>query len=375
MSEILAAESSPGALSSDNPLRREPRSPERERPRSFHDAFDARTLFYDCFRRGADVLLVGPPPLNLKPAFDAARFTAHPSRARLRARFYSSLSIMITSLADVPPDTETIEVEVAGEKLLLPIQRSSVDDLAGRRVLFSVNKNNDLAWIREWALFHATLHGTDAVVLFDNGSTRYGGDELAATLADVPGIAKVAVPQWNVSFGPIDPAVRVNPYWARFFQISSMSVTLRRYGESAYGLLNCDIDELAGTRSGISIYDLAKRSRGGLVAFRGTWIEASREGSRHRDYTRRLADRSAAESRQRKWALDPTRPWVRGLNVHPYWHWIHGRPIFSKTMPDDATYWHFKPISTNWKVKRTDAPAGKTVEDAELAATFARLPV
>ena len=192
--------------------------------------------------------------------------------------------------------------------------------------------------------------------------------------SEVPGIAKVAVPQWRVSFGPIDPAVRVNPYWARFFQIGTMSVALRRYGERAYGLLNCDIDELVGTRSGTSIYDLAKRSRGGLVAFRGTWIEATHEGTRHRDYTRRLADPKAAQSRQRKWALDSSRGWVRNLGVHPYWHWIHRRPPFSKTMPADATYWHFKPISTNWKVKRTVAPSGETIEDAALAAAFARLP-
>ena len=149
---------------------------------------------------------------------------------------------------------------------------------------------------------------------------------------------------------------------------------LRRYGERAYGLLNSDIDELVGTTSGTSIYDLAKHSRGGLVAFRGTWIEATHEGSRHRQFTERLADGKAAQSRQRKWALDPSRAWVRNLGVHPYWHWIHGRPPFSKTMPADATYWHFKPISTNWKVKRTAAPMGETIDDAVLRAAFARLP-
>jgi hypothetical protein len=48
--------------------------------------------------------------------------------------------------------------------------------------------------------------------------------------------------------------------------------------------------------------------------------------------------------------------------------------LFAKSMPPDALYWHFKPISTNWKVARTTAPAGGTVEDADLRAAFARLP-
>ena len=291
----------------------------------------------------------------------------------MRASFHQSLSVLVTALEGTPADTTAIEIGIAGETLTLPVQPSHIADLAGRRVLFSVNKNNDLAWIREWALFHATLHGTDAVVLFDNGSTRYSREEIAATLQTVPGLAKVAVLVWPVSFGPIDPAVRVNPYWARFFQIGTMSVTLRRYGERAYGLLNCDIDELAGTQSGASIYDLAKQSRGGLVAFHGTWIEATQLGTRHRDYTQRMADPKAAVSRQRKWCLDPSRAWVRRLSVHPYWHWVHGRPMFAKTMPKDATYWHFKPINTNWKVTRTEAPAGDTVEDATLREAFARL--
>ena len=181
------------------------------------------------------------------------------------------------------------------------------------------------------------------------------------------------MPSWPYSFGPIDPAVRKDPYWARFLQIGSMSMVLRRYGELCYGLLDTDIDELAGTLSGNSIYDLAKQSRGGLIVFRGIWIEATGQGTRHRDFTHKLADPKAAISPQRKWALDPSRAWVRRLSVHPYWHWIQGRALFSKSMPDDALYWHFKGINTNWKAQRTAAPAGPVVEDTQLRAAMTRL--
>lgn len=371
----LPAESSAAALPSGSVLRRLPVQPKRPRPAEFSAKFDDKTLFYDCFWHmdGARVLLVGAPPVNLRAGFELARFVARPSGTAVKARFHRSLSTMVTELTGVPAGTTHVEMTMGTETVSLAVQPSSVAVLENARVLFSINRDNDLAWIREWALFHARHHGTDAVILVDNGSTRYEAAEVEATLRDVPGVAHVAVPQWAQSFGPIDTALKVNRYWTRFLQIGSMSMVLRRYGERAYGLLDCDIDELAGTRSGASIYDLAKQSRGGLIAFRGTWIEAA-AGNRHRDYTMRLADPEAATCRQRKWALDPSRAWVRRLSVHPYWHWIEGRPWFSKSMPSDALYWHFKGINTNWKQQRTQAPDAAVEVDELLRQRFGDLP-
>jgi hypothetical protein len=369
----LPVANSYAALAPDSSSGRAPRAPRRQRPPEFHRAFDTKTLFYDCFwhQDGSRILLVGPPPYGID--YTHARFIARPSGTRLKARLYSSLSVMLTELTGAPADTTAIDAGIAGVDVSLPVQPNACDVLAGSRLVFSINKNNDLVWIREWAEFHARVHGTDAVILVDNGSTRYTAEDVRATLAAVPGIRHVGVPHWPYSFGPKDPAVMKDDHWGRFLQIGSMSMVLRRYGERAYGLLNCDVDELVGTRSGTSIYDLARQSKGGLVVFRGTWIEASAPGTRHRDYTRRLADPEAARSRQRKWALDPSRLWVRKLSVHPYWHWIEGRALFAKSMPPDALYWHFRGINTNWKQNRTAPPTGKVVEDELLVQRFAAL--
>ena len=369
----LTVANSYAALAPDSSNGRPPRAPRRQRPAEFHQVFDAKTQFYDCFWHGDGrrILLVGPPPCGIDYAH--ARFTARPSGTSLKARLHPSLSVMLTELTGAPADTTAIDAEIAGKHVLLPVQPNDCKVLAGSRLLFSINKNNDLAWIREWAEFHARVHGTDAVILVDNGSPRYTADDVRATLAEVPGIRQVGVPSWPYSFGPKDPAVVKDDHWARFLQISSMSMVLRRYGERAFGLLNCDVDELVGTRSGASIYDLARQSKGGLVVFRGTWIEATGQGARHRDYTRRLADPEAARSRQRKWALDPSRSWVRRLSVHPYWHWIEGRALFAKSMPPDALYWHFRGINTNWKQKRTAPPSAQVGEDDLLVQRFTRL--
>src|SRR5947209_18001010 len=66
------------------PLRREPTRPVALRDEKFAAEFDATTLFFDAFRCEDDdrIVLLGPPLLNLAPAFTAMQAVALPSRAR-----------------------------------------------------------------------------------------------------------------------------------------------------------------------------------------------------------------------------------------------------------------------------------------------------
>jgi hypothetical protein len=372
---LLDAQSSAALLPAG--VRRTPRVPERRRPQAFHDAFDATSMFYDCFWHadGERVLLVGPPPVNLVAGYALATFAALPARTKLRQRSYSSLSVMITELLDVPEGSTAIAVTFGRETTELPIRTNLSSQLAGARILFGMNKNNDLAWIREWASFHQRLHGTDTVILYDNGSTAYAAGDVVETLREVPGIANVAVPVWPQAFGRTDPAVRLNPYWAHFPQIASMSAVLRRYGAKAAGILNADIDELVQAPGGRSIYEVASSLKHGLAVFRGRWIEAAPLGEAaadHRGYGLSYSDPKRARSRPNKWALDPRRAWVANLNVHPYWHWIAGRPMFSKVSPEGALYWHFRGINTNWKRPSEAVSRELLTPDSDLATAFAR---
>jgi hypothetical protein len=374
---LLDANSSAALLPAG--VRREPRAPQRKRPQAFHDGFDATGMVYDCFWHadGKRVLLVCPAPVNLIAGYALASYAALPSRTVLKRRFHTSLSAMIVELTGVPSGSTSIALTFGQETTDLPIRANASPQLAGARILFGMNRNNDLAWIREWAAFHQRLHGTDTIILYDNGSTAYAAADVAETLRAIPGIAHVAVPHWPQPFGRTDPAVRLNPYWAHFPQIASMSAVLRRYGAAAGGILNADIDELVEAPGGRSIYEVATGLKHGLAVFRGRWIEAvSLEGSAadHRGYGLVQRDPKRARSRPNKWALDPKREWVASLGVHPYWHWIAGRPMFSKVSPEGAMYWHFRGINTNWKADRTShLPAREVLAaDADLAAAFAR---
>ncbi|HVW92001.1 MAG TPA: hypothetical protein VHB74_05275 [Devosia sp.] len=383
---LLPSVSSAAFLPEGSVLKRQPRVPKRERPAGFLDKFEFRALVYDAFRHadGERILLVGPPPLNLAAELRSARYLALPSRTPLRAEHHISLSVAITALTGAPADTVAVEMRFGGESFPLPLQPNVSPLLAGRRIVFTMSKDNELAWIREWAAYHAAVQGADAVVFFDNGSTRYGPDDIAATLRQVPGIAHAAVLSWPYKYGPSDPAVRLNPFYALFLQIASMSVALRRYAAAAEGLLNCDIDELVATPPDTTVFELARAARAGLVTMRGQFVEAVPERyigdgvPTHRDFLSRLRDPAARLSRPRKWALDPSRPWVQNLDVHPYMHWIEGRPLFGRSSPPGLFYWHFRGINTNWKEQRTDASnisASDIEPDHALAAIMQSLPI
>ncbi|AEQ53694.1 hypothetical protein [Pelagibacterium halotolerans] len=354
--QILCVRRSFAALSADSIVKRRPRSPWRPRPAAFWTAFEDKALYYDAFRadNGRDVLLVGPAPLNLRSALEAARYSVPPSGTTLKAELFASRSTMLTRLADVPDDAETVRVEAFGETFDLAIQPNFSAALSGARILFTINKNNRLEWIADWARWHARLHGTDTVILFDNGSTDYTVDRLETTLAAVNGLKTVIVIDVPHKFGPIDTSVLNTKFYPRFLQISMTNLALRRFGMRAEGLIDCDIDELAWA-GGESVYERTRRSALGVTRMRGRWIEAARDPdvpARHQAFRHRHADFRHRLSPS-KWVLDPRRDWVQSPSVHPYLHRIHGAPIGARKHDNAAVFFHFKGINTNWKEERT----------------------
>lgn len=362
------------ALAEGSALRRQPKLPGRKRPASFHAAFEDKVLFYDVFRHpdGRRVLLVGPPLLNLATHFESARFEALPSRATLTPLRHESLSVILWEM-QAPSGTSAIRLTLAGETHDIPLRASVAEKFAGRRILTNLNRDNDLDWIEEWARYHARRHGADAVVIFDNGSTRYAPGDVAERLASVPGMKDIAVNSWPQKYGPVDPAVRVNPYWPRFLQIASLSVALRRFAPAATGLMNCDVDELLAPGDGPVFNQLAS-SRFGLIRFKGRWVPSIAApdaplNRTHRHYPYRDPKRGRVSPG--KWCLDPKRDWIAGdLGVHPYMHWIEGRPFAARFYDRRRFFWHFEGLNTGWKdarAKGAGLDAGRLETDEILA--------
>ena len=320
--------------------------------------FEDRALIYDAFWQdhSGRILLVGPPPYNLQEHWQKASFTARPSGQRLTPVFHVARSSMIVALAGAPDGTKVLDMEFAGTTFSMNVQPDFSGYFTANRILFSMNRDNDLAWIRFWALYHARVHGADAVILFDNGSTRYTNGQLEQTLSGVSGLKKVMVCNWPYRFGARDARVMMHPFWAHFLQNASFSTVLRRLARQAGALLNMDIDELAMPVAGSDIFRLAEKSRSGFVSMRGQWVEniaqeVPGEWSDHRRFTWQLRD-FRRDLNARKWALDPKRDWLDDLDLQPSWHKIKHMPASLLKRSPVAGYWHFRGINSGWKENR-----------------------
>ncbi|QCK88533.1 hypothetical protein E8L99_23620 [Phreatobacter aquaticus] len=368
--------------------RRQPTRPVEARDGNFDAKFDSETLFYDCFIgiRGR-IVLVGPPFLNLKDALQAATIVANPSG--------HACSFELRELdrhgqlhVDAPEGTRSLVITSALGDVTIDVQPSEVDIFAGRRVMFTQSRNNDLRWIQDWVRFSRDIHGADAVLIYDNGSTRYTPQDLADAIGTLDGIAAVRVVDWPFKFGP--QGIDARRYWdSDFGQHGVWEHARRRLLEAAASVQGSDVDELVLTTNGRSLFDIAETSATGVLRYEGRWViglegrepPPARPGRRHIDYTvvrkERLETRFGvvkvdADRCPPKWTLVPHR-----IKDRQQWK-IHsiGGHLGSRLVTREVSYRHFREISDSWKYERMGREAfdpARHEDDAEMQALVQRV--
>ncbi len=340
----------PCKLSADSSLglRRTTR-PAHQQPGDYADKFDDETLFYDVFKSpdGSMAVCVGPPLLNLKSAL--AEQQSFFKASGLNA---PNLLVELDRCMEFWIDIETmgaldaLTLEGQGYELSLEIGANFSAWFSGKRVLMTKSKDNELQWIYDWALFHVIHHGADAVLLHDNGSTKYLREQLLETLASVPGVQVAVVVAWDFPYGPTGGAANI---WdSDFCQYGMLQHARWRFLAEAQSVLNCDIDELVLGQGGSSVFALCEQSLEGYLTFGGRWIHCHDEG-----YGRPLTHRDhkylhAGEARcPQKWATVPSRtPEDCQWRVHD----ISG--MTQPTSIEGFCYRHFRQVNTSWKWNR-----------------------
>ena len=201
--------------------------------------------------------------------------------------------------------------------------------------------------------FHARNHGANAVLIYDNASTKYAGEDLERSLKEaLPGF-EINVVHWPYKFGP--QGFKGGWWDSNFCQAGAFQDARFRFLDSASSVLNCDIDEFVVSEKGESIFDITEKSRNGCTMFNGRWISNVTVGT-HPDlnslsdfrhgYFRYLTRTEPACPK--KWCIVPRR-----CKLEECWgaHILSGRDLAS-SYSDSFCYRHFQSISTNWKYQR-----------------------
>ncbi|HKT85353.1 MAG TPA: hypothetical protein VJQ77_04625 [Novosphingobium sp.] len=342
-----------------NGLVRQPPRPPELRNSAYAGQFDWDTLFYDVYRVGRHVVFQGPPLLNLRREVEqsdwlASRLSGFLPRAKLIERNRSSEYW-------IRDDGETILLESPLGRYDIRVQPNLSDRFAGRRVLHTLSRNNDVAWIVDWVRFYVAVHGADAVLLYDNSSTDYSSDDLRAALGRAFPNLVIAVVDWPFRYGPQGGmAGAVNgmetPWDSDFCQTGSLQHARFRFLGKARSVLNVDVDELVLSDRGRSVFEAAEQARRGFVKFAGHWISATTPHGvapgcgRHGDFW--LRDARETGTCPPKWCLVPCRTSAARhcWSVHNLFGARRNRRI-----SHEFSYRHMRGISKGWKEVRWDA--------------------
>lgn len=385
--DLAIVRPSPLLLSQFGAMRREPTRPEAFRFAGFNDAFDHDTLAYDAFRLpDGRVALSGPPLFNLTPLVETMRVMALPNGQQCEASIMQ-MDRHTRILVNAPADADALRIEIAGGSVDVVISPSQNHVFEGRRVLFTLSKNNHLHWIGDWVRYARDVHGADAVLFYDNGSTLYGAQELLDLFAGIEGIAAARVVEWPYRYGP--QGLDATRFWdSDFCQRGAWEHARWYFLQDARSAQNADVDELVVSRSGESVFAAAEADPFGVVRYRGRWVvgtgqagDAPRDDVRtHRDYQTVLREQRGwrfgilpvdSAGCAAKWTLVPRRcPPSAQWGVHSISGWLPSRRISR-----DFSYRHFREINDNWKYDRDDRDAfdpDTHEKDDLLAAHYAR---
>ena len=273
-------------------VREAPRPPEL-RNHLYAERFDWQTLFYDVYRCGRHVVLQGPPLFNL---LDELR-QCEPFASALRGLFPKAVHYGMKKRGEIwlKSDAQRIVFDGPLGHFDLAVQPSDHARYAGKRVLLTLSKDNEIRWILDWARFHQRLHGAQSLLFYDNASQAYSYEELQARLQEGLPEMDVQVVSWPFLYGPqAGPNWAVNgfePDWdSDYCQVGVLQHARFRFLQQARSVMHNDVDELVIGQSGASVFEAAERSRQGMVKFDGRWISVAGENPidparcRHADF-------------------------------------------------------------------------------------------
>ncbi|NEX45781.1 hypothetical protein [Pseudotabrizicola algicola] len=334
---------------------------------AFWERYDSTTLFYIALHDAAtrQLHVFAPPLLNFAPLVRRAQFSI--DGAPLSAPRLSHADKFDRLVFDRVPTGAMLTMTVDGTQSAMPVTACDPARFAGRRVIYTMSKNNDLPWIRDWLLWYQRLHKADAVLFVDNASTAYDAGALGATLGAVAGYKAAQLVQAPFRYGP-DMATATNSTYGEFVQTAFLNAFWMQSLRYARAMLNVDVDELIFSARGDAIFDAVETAPYGIVMASGQWRYA-RPGPtevRHIDHTLALPNDASCPP---KYCLRPGGLAARqGLKVHGVRNFKR-MPFVNRR---EFFFLHCRNISNSWKYERMHNDYAAMIEDPATQAMLMR---
>ncbi|MCF4097315.1 hypothetical protein [Maritalea mediterranea] len=338
-------------------LRRVPMFPDVQRSEQFMSQFDQRGIFYSVFRSadGKGIWFIGPELMSLASHIQEMHVVGRRSRIQKKMCFVKSRAALI-GYVSMPADETEVDISLGGIVITAAVGDNYSEKMDASRIVYAINKDNDLDWIADWAKFYSREHGADSIVIFDNGSKTYETADLRRLLASIDGLTNAHVVNWEFVFGALDPVAQSRKtHFSIMFAQPVMHLELYlRYGFHARSILNVDIDELVVSKRSRSIFEVTEKRLFGCVKFERFLVENVIDGDvafpSFLDFVFRNKENLGRQDRYKKWAFSPKRVKRTSKVALPNTHWVDGVVNPYPTSQEFVCY-HFAGITSGWRVR------------------------
>ncbi|MGM0461092.1 MAG: glycosyltransferase family 92 protein [Fibrobacterota bacterium] len=197
--------------------------------------YDQKTLLYDIFFDPSNRFLtvVGPPLLNLSPRCTPITVSIEGRVYTLSFREFIKNRILIGKIRVRQELPETCRVTVCFGNMHRwegSVEKSTVGHIP--RILCTIQKDNRIEWIRDWASYYHKTYDIDAVFIYDNNSSNFS--ELRSLSEAMPSVTLIP---WRAPYGTY------RSHGNKFAQTGALNHCRLKYGPNSR-FFNFDIDEL-----------------------------------------------------------------------------------------------------------------------------------
>lgn len=307
-----------------------------------HARYDFDTFFYQATRVGNDVVLVAPKLLNFRRLFRQVQFTIS-GQAVDRVQIFSFYRHAVIWLRRAPKGGVLNVKFPDGSDASTPIVAENYGLFADQNTQMIISKDNDLRWIRDQLSFHAGECGVEALCFIDNGSTAYSLEQLASVIGSV-GLKSAALVSMPYTWGGVN---RKPVHRELYLQTAAYNLVRLQYLARARAVVRLDADEMLMPKpKGETVFDLARKSRGGFVRFVGRNRYPGPDDVPPVDFKDHRWVRTGGDVAGNNWCINPQGPLGRfQWRCHNLEH-----NVFDKfQMLDGDYFYHCLGIGTGWK--------------------------